>query len=371
MESSDEVLDPDALTIGFARRFATYKRGTLIFRDLGRLAAILNHAEKPVQFLFAGKAHPKDHAGKELIAQVVQFAKQPEFRRRIVFLEDYDMNIARHLVQGVDVWLNNPRRPLEASGTSGMKVCCNGGLNLSVLDGWWDEGYKGDNGFSIGSGEEYSDEQKTYQDDLESRMLYELLEQEITSLFYTRGNDGLPRGWIKRMKRSIATNVAVFNTHRMVVEYAEKCYVTSHRRSGMLASDKFAKASELAAWRQRVLRDWPQVKIENVEVPTPDHVYVGDEFAIRARVCLGALKPEDVEVQLFHGTMDAQGEIARPRTVSLSPSDNLASNGAASTWQFSGKISCRTSGQFGYCIRVLPRHAALAHPFESGLILWG
>jgi len=188
---AEEVLDPDALTIGFARRFATYKRGTLIFRNLDRLGAIINDKDRPVQLLFAGKAHPRDHGGKELIAEILHIARRPEFRRRIVFLEDYEINLARYMVQGVDVWLNNPRRPLEASGTSGMKVCPNGGINLSILDGWWVEGYAQDNGWAIGAGEEYTD--LHYQDDVESRAIYDLLEQEIVPSFYTRSSDGLPR----------------------------------------------------------------------------------------------------------------------------------------------------------------------------------
>src|SRR5262249_13243841 len=195
---ADEVLDPEALTIGFARRVATYKRGTLIFRNLERLAAILTHKDRPVQLTSAGKAPPRDHGGKELIAEILHIARRPELRRRVVFLEDYDMNMARYLVQGVDIWLNNPRRPLEASGTSGMKACCNGGLNLSILDGWWVEGYAGDNGWAIGAGEEYTD--LTYQDDVESRAIYDLLEQEIVPQFYNRSSDGLPRAWLRMMK---------------------------------------------------------------------------------------------------------------------------------------------------------------------------
>ncbi len=217
---ADEVLDPEALTIGFARRFATYKRGTLIFRNLERLGAILNNKDRPVQFIFAGKAHPRDHGGKELIAEIVHVARRPEFRRRIVFLEDYDINVARHLVQGVDVWLNNPRRPLEASGTSGMKVCCNGGLNLSILDGWWVEGYQGDNGWAIGAGEEYTD--LTYQDDIESRAIYDLLEQEIVPLFYTRATRR-PAARLAQGDEALdrARCCPVFNTNRMVQEYTE------------------------------------------------------------------------------------------------------------------------------------------------------
>src|SRR5262245_35073270 len=242
VEAAEEVLDPDALTLGFARRFATYKRGDLLFRNLERLSALLNNKDRPVQIIFSGKAHPKDQGGKELIARVVQFARKLEFRRRVVFLEDYDMNVARYLVQGVDVWLNNPRRPLEASGTSGMKVCPNGGLNLSILDGWWCEGYDGDNGWAIGAGEEYTD--LHYQDDVESRALVDLVEQDLVPLFYNRGSDGLPRGWIRRMKRCIMTLVPVFNTNRMVEEYTERCYIPSHSRFAKLSVEQLKAAKE-------------------------------------------------------------------------------------------------------------------------------
>ncbi|HYP62571.1 MAG TPA: alpha-glucan family phosphorylase, partial [Acidocella sp.] len=260
---ADEVLDPEALTLSFARRFATYKRGTLLFRNLDRLAAIINNKERPVQILFAGKAHPRDHGGKELIAEITHVARRPEFRRRIVFIEDYDINVARYLVQGVDVWLNNPRRPLEASGTSGMKACCNGGINMSILDGWWCEGYSGDNGWAIGAGEEYTD--LTYQDDVESRAIYDLLEQEIVPLFYNRSSDGLPRGWVSAMKRSISTICPVFNTNRMVQEYMERCYAPAHWRFGALAADHLKKAASLAQWRRNLTRGWPQVRVEAVD----------------------------------------------------------------------------------------------------------
>src|SRR5262249_46462702 len=195
----------------------------------------------------AGKAHPKDHGGKELISEILHIARRPELRRRVVFLEDYDMNVARYLVQGVDVWLNNPRRPLEASGTSGMKGSANGGLNLSVLDGWWVEGYQGDNGFAIGAGEEYTD--LTYQDDVESRSIYDMLEQEIVPLFYTRSSDGLPRGWLRTMKRSMATLNPVFNTGRMVAEYTTEAYYPSAQRYHRLTAEGLRKAAELAHWR--------------------------------------------------------------------------------------------------------------------------
>jgi starch phosphorylase len=372
IEAADEVLDPDALTIGFARRFATYKRGNLIFRHMERLLKILNDKDRPVQFIFSGKAHPKDHGGKELIAQVNQYARRAEFRRRIVFLEDYDMNIARNLVQGVDVWLNNPRRPLEASGTSGMKVCCNGGVNFSVLDGWWDEGYVGDNGWSIGRGEEYTKEQESYQDDVESRLIYDLLEQEIIPAFYTRGNDGLPRAWLKRMKRSIATNVPVFNTNRMLKEYAETSYVPSYRRFQHLSSNQFQKAAELAKWRQRLREGWGNIQVESVDAPANDPMHVGSHLHVRAKVALGPFTPDDVDVQLFHGPLDSRGEITQPSTVPLiAAAGPEPSNNGNRVWLFTGRIPCRASGQYGFCLRVLPKNPALSNSFEPGLVAWG
>jgi starch phosphorylase len=367
---ADEVLDPDALTIGFARRFATYKRGTLIFRNLDRLAAIINGKDRPVQIIFAGKAHPRDHGGKELIAEIVHIARRPEFRRRVVFLEDYDINVARYLVQGVDVWLNNPRRPLEASGTSGMKVCCNGGINLSVLDGWWVEGHTGDNGWAIGAGEEYTD--LTYQDDIESRAIYDLLEQEIVPLFYTRGSDGLPRGWLKVMKRSISTIAPVFNTGRMVQEYMEKCYGPSEERFEQLTRDGLKRAASLSRWRATVVRAWPQVRVEAVETNGADPMHVGNQMEVKARVQLGNLSPDDVQVQLFHGVVDNLGEIPQPDTVTMSHNGApVARDGGGSVWLFNGVIPFRASGQHGFAVRVLPKNNDLASPFEPGLVCWG
>ena len=364
---ADEVLDPEALTIGFARRFATYKRGTLMFRNLDRLAAILNNKERPVQIIFAGKAHPRDHGGKELIAEIVHISRRPEFRRRMVFIEDYDINVARFLVQGVDVWLNNPRRPLEASGTSGMKVCINGGLNLSILDGWWCEGYSGDNGWAIGAGEEYADSERTYQDDVESRAVYDLLEQEIVPLYYNRTTDGLPRGWVNYMKHAIMTVCPAFNTHRMVEEYAKTCYIPSAERYSQLTLDNLKAAADLSQWRRRLLRDWPQVRVETIAADGKDAMRVGAELEVKAQIALGSLSPQDVEVQLFHGIIDNAGEIPLPRTALM------ATNGdhSGASWLFKGKIRCEASGHYGYTVRVLPRHSNLGNPFEPGLVCWG
>jgi starch phosphorylase len=363
---AEEVLDPEALTIGFARRFATYKRGTLIFRNLERLAAMITSKDRPVQIIFAGKAHPADRGGKELIAEILHVARRQEFRRRIVFLEDYDMGVARYLVQGVDVWLNNPRRPLEASGTSGMKVACNGGLNLSILDGWWVEGYEVNNGWVIGHGEQYTDEK--YQDDVESRAIYDLLEQEIVPTFYTRGSDGIPRGWLKMMKRTILTIGPVFSTGRMVAEYMEKCYAPSIERFEKLTTEGLTRASKLARWREAMRRGWPKIRIENVEAKGADPMHVGSALEVKARVDLGPFSPDDVDVQLFHGLLDSMGEIADPQSVTMTHTGSAI---RGNVWQFTGTIPCEMSGQHGYAVRVLPRHPDLAHPFEPGLLCWG
>jgi starch phosphorylase len=362
--AAGEVLNPEALTIGFARRFATYKRGDLIFRDVERLAKIVNDANRPVQIIFAGKAHPKDNGGKELIARVFQMAKRPEFRNRVVFIEDYDMNVARHLVHGVDVWLNNPRRPLEASGTSGMKICANGGLNLSILDGWWCEGYNGENGWAIGAGEEYTD--LHYQDEVESRALYEMIEKELVPLYYDR-DGSLPRNWIRRMKNSMRTLCPVFNTNRMVEEYATRVYAPSHARYGKTAAAGLAGAVELAGWRKRLGAAWSAVRVETIESPTPETLKVGGEIDVAASVHLGGIPPADVAVQACFGRIDAMGELTEPSTIALK-SGGVDATGRAI---FKGKVHCTASGQFGLAVRVLPNHPLLPNPFEPGLVTWG
>src|SRR5262249_25939976 len=301
-----------------------------------------------------------------VIANVLHMARRPDLRSRVVFLEDYDMNIARQMVQGVDIWLNNPRRPLEASGTSGMKVCVNGGLNLSVLDGWWVEGYQQDNGWAIGAGEEYTD--LDYQDQVESRAIYDLLEQEIVPIFYERGSDGVPREWLKRMKRNIATNVPFFNTNRMVQQYVEVSYWPSAKRPLALAGDGMRRAIALAEWKRKVASSWGQARVDGVEsLANTDQLRVGEELAVKARVQLGALTPDDVSVQLVHGTLDALGDISRTHVAPMSPTG--PQRGGA--WEYQGTISCRASGQYGFAVRVLPKPPDLASPFEPGLVCWG
>jgi starch phosphorylase len=363
--AAEEVLDPEGLTIGFARRFTTYKRATLLFRDPDRLIKIMGDRDRPVQVIFAGKAHPHDNPGKELIRQIIHMARRQELRSRLVFLEDYNMNIARYLVQGVDVWLNTPTRPHEASGTSGMKAAANGVLNLSILDGWWDEAYTSDIGWAIGRGEVYDDH--NLQDHIESNAIYHLLEEEIVPLFYERGSDGLPRGWIKKMKASMEATCPVFNTHRMLQEYTEKYYIPARERYDRLSTDHLAPVKTLAEWKARIHQHWSRVQISHVESDISGEIQVGTASSIWAEIYLGELTPGDVRVELYYGRIDANGEILDPQIVEMQSKQN----GTNGQYAFVGNVVFRSSGQHGFTVRVVPKHPELVDPFEMGLVLWG
>jgi len=361
---ASEVLDPKALTIGFARRFATYKRATLIFRDTDRLARIVNDAQRPVQIIFAGKAHPHDTAGKELIRQIIHIARRQELRQRIVFLEDYDMNLARYILQGADIWLNNPRRPREASGTSGMKATANGAINLSVLDGWWDEAYAPEIGWAIGRGEVYDD--LNFQDEVESRALYDLLEKEIVPLFYTRSSDGLPRRWIAHMKASMSAICPTFNTNRMVLNYMEAAYAPAAQLFNRLAENDMTGARALAAWKARLRQHWDQIRITRIQDDLNDKLQVGGLLRVQAEIVLGELLPDDVQVECYHGRVDQQGQLLDGRAIAMTHAEP---NGSGS-YIFSGAVPCEMSGQYGYAIRILPRHLDLSNAFDMHLIRW-
>lgn len=371
IEAAEEVLDPDALTIGFGRRFATYKRATLILRDTERLDNLLNDPKRPLQIVFAGKAHPKDEAGKELIRQIVTLSRQAPFRRKLVFLEDYDTAVARYLVQGADVWLNTPRRPLEASGTSGMKAMANGAINLSVLDGWWDEAWDLSDptddpiGWAIGGREAYDD--PNYQDQVEAEALYDILEQEVIPLFYERGADGLPRRWIGRMKASISRLGSFFNTHRMVKEYTERFYLLAAERYQHIIEDDQARARTLAAWKNRVQIEWPTVRVLDAESDDTTQSKVGQDLSVRVKVLLGKLQLTDVRVELYLGRVDADGEIIDGDAIAMEPVGIV--EGEAYLFK-AGAVPCRKSGLHGYTIRVLPQHAELTGKFIPGLITW-
>jgi starch phosphorylase len=365
IEAADEVLNPEALTIGFARRFAPYKRATLLLRDPDRLARILTDPDRPVQVIFGGRAHPRNDPGKELIRQIVDLARQERFRRNVVFLEDYDMAAARYMVQGADVWLNTPLRPREASGTSGMKATANGVLNLSVLDGWWDEAYQPEVGWAIGRGEMYDD--REYQDQVEAAALYDLLERDVVPLFYDQGVNGLPRRWINHMKASIGTLCHFFNTHRMVQEYTERFYLPGAERYRELTADDMARAKALAAWKSRVRQGWSQVRVEKVETEPFTELQVGDRLRAETRVYLGSLTPDDVRVELYLGRVDADGELVEAEATLMQPFEQ----DKAGSYRFeANEVTCFTSGCHGYTVRVLPHHPDLTTPFLPGLIVW-
>jgi len=361
---ASEVLDPRTLTIGFARRFAPYKRGTLLFRDFERLVRILCNPETPVQIIFAGKAHPQDEKGKSLIRDLIHRVRDERIRRRVIFLENYDMTIARYLVQGCDVWLNTPRRPREASGTSGMKAVANGAPNLSVLDGWWDEAYTREVGWAIGHGEEYQDED--YQDAVESASIYDLLEHDIVPLFYTRGTDGLPRGWIAKMKAAMGQLCPVFNTNRMVCDYVSEHYTTTAERYQTLIADQGARARALAAWQERVAREWHNVRIRSVHASGTEEAKVGGEISVWCQVELGALQPEDVVVEIVTGRIDARGQLAGPEVVVM----RLEGHEEERVHLFRGEIECRRSGREGYAVRVMPSHVDMGNRHVTRLARW-
>ncbi len=359
-----EVLDPHILTIGFARRFATYKRATLLLQDPERLTAILTNKDFPIQIIIAGKAHPEDTPAKELIKQLVRFSRNEDVKRRLVFIEDYDMNVARYMVAGVDVWLNTPKRPYEACGTSGMKVAFNGGINVSSLDGWWDECYEPDSGWSIGSGETYLDTE--YQNIVESNALYNLLEKEIVPTFYDRDKSGRPSTWIGRMKRSMLKLCPFLSVDRMLRDYALGMYLPCDDRYRLFLADGGERARVLAQWKSQLLQRWSEVRIESVETVEQETVRVGDDLTVKARVKLGALSPEDVSVQIYHGQLDVYGNIAAGEANLMTVSREK--NGDSHL--FTGAIRYMSSGRHGFSVRVLPHHEDLDSPFETGLIHW-
>ncbi|MFW6161197.1 MAG: alpha-glucan family phosphorylase [Planctomycetota bacterium] len=364
LATADEVLDPEALTIGFARRFATYKRATLLFRDMQRLGWLLNDPQRPVQIIYAGKAHPRDNSGKEMIRKIIQVSREEGFRSKIVFLEDYDLSVAHYLASGVDVWLNTPRRPLEASGTSGMKIAVNGGLNISILDGWWCEAYRPENGWAIGRGEEYDDEET--QDAVESQALYDILEKEVVPTFYQRGSDGLPRKWIQKMKASMRTVCPEFNTHRMVQEYTERFYVPGIRKGRKLLASGLANARSLATWKQRLAKAWQGIEILSVEVAAQREHRVGAELPVRAAVRLGNVTDDDIVVQIYEGKLNAHHEIQEPTILDMA-CERCDDDGVC---HYTGSIPCENAGLHGCVLRILPRHEDLSNPHDTGLILW-
>ncbi|WP_406473274.1 glycosyltransferase family 1 protein [Streptomyces sp. NBC_01615] len=358
----DGVLDPDVLTIGFARRVPSYKRLTLMLRDRDRLMDLLLHAERPVQIVVAGKAHPADDGGKRLVQELVRFADDPRVRHRIVFLPDYGMAMAQKLYPGCDIWLNNPLRPLEACGTSGMKAALNGCLNLSVLDGWWDEWFQPDFGWAIptADGTATDDDRR---DDLEAAALYELLEQRVAPRFYERGRHGLPDRWIEMVRQTLTHLGPKVLAGRMVREYVERLYAPAAQAHRSLTADT---ARELASWKSRVRAAWPQVTVDHVEASSATtSAELGTTLSLHVRVGLGDLAPDDVEVQAVAGRVDADDRIADAVCVALKPAGGPDLEGR---WVYEGPLSLDRTGPFGYTVRILPTHRLLASGAELGLV---
>jgi starch phosphorylase len=358
-----EALDPRILTIGFARRFATYKRANLLLTQAERLKALLLSADRPVQFVFAGKAHPADEAGKEMIRQIVACAAELEVRHRFVFIDDYDIAVARALYHGADVWLNNPRRPQEACGTSGMKAALNGALNLSILDGWWDEMFDGENGWAISSAEQVDDLGR--RDHLEANSLLELLEEQVVPLFYDRTADPVPHRWVAMVKHSLASLGPRVSASRMVRDYVEELYEPTGARATALGADGAERARELAAWKQRVRAAWHAVHVEWTEADV-SVAELGTSRKVAASVALGDLSPADVDVQLLHGPVGQNDDLLDRSTVSMTnagPADEHHT-------RYEGTFPADRAGRYGFTVRVVPNHPDLVGPAELGLAAW-
>jgi starch phosphorylase len=357
----DKVLDPDVLTIGFARRVPSYKRLTLMLRDPVKLTSLLLHPERPVQLVIAGKSHPADDGGKKLIQELVRFSDNPAVRHRIIFLPNYDIGMALTLYPGCDVWLNNPLRPLEACGTSGMKAALNGCLNLSVLDGWWDEMYDGQNGWAIPTADRVSDPDR--RDELEANALYDLIENTVAPLFYGRDGNGLPTRWMEMVRHTLTTLGPQVQASRMVSDYVNNLYAPAARAAKSL-NGSYSGARELAAWKARVRAAWSDTRVDHVESSgVGDAPELGSTVEIRAFVSLGGLDPADVDVQVVHGRVDETDQITHSSVVSLQHAEAYE----AGRHRYVGDIKLERTGPFGYTTRIVPRHRLLASSAELGV----
>ncbi len=357
-ESVRSALDPEALTICCVSRFTDYQRATLLLRDPGRLAKIVQDPDRPVQFIFAGKAHPADEHAKGLIREIVEFTNADPFGPHMVFIEDYDIDVAAHMFQGADVWLSSSRRPMEACGMNGMKAAANGALNLSTLDGWWDEGYRGENGWAVGWGEEYDNHD--YQDDVESKALYEILEESVKTIFYERSADDLPREWIRMMKRSIRTICPKFNSHRMVCDYVAQLYVPAARSFHELQKDGHGVLREMVAWKKKMELDWENISIKGVEVLDETNALKGKEVEVLVTLDTAGHGPEELRVELLHGPIDIWEKFKDRHVTPLTVKP--AADRTDGNVVFSGRMPLSQAGLYGYAVRVTPDHPNL--PFS-------
>ncbi len=364
---SDSGLDPDALTIGFARRFATYKRADLIFRDLDRIRRIMNKQGRPVQIVYAGKAHPADKPAQEVIKHIIDISRLEGFSGKIIMLENYDISIAKRLVQGVDIWMNNPRRPMEASGTSGQKVCVNGILNFSILDGWWCEGYNGANGWSIGNDEHYTNEHA--QDDADSASIYEKLEKEIIPLFFERDNDGTPVQWINKVKESIVTLTPEFSTHRMLADYMNKMYLPSIDRSEKMAADQYQTPIQITKWKKHVDSLWNGVSLklpDDYSSMKPIESEPGSPVKLTVNTVLGDLMPSDVRVEVYYGEADEHGKIHAAGSQIMELQGQIGQG----LYSYVADLNIAEGGEYDYTFRIYPYRSDLTDSFDAGKIEW-
>ena len=363
MKAVESVLDQDTLTIAFARRFATYKRANLLFQDPDRLEAIVNSKDRPVQFVFAGKAHPRDNEGKGIIRSLVDFGRRTNLRHRFIFIEDYDMHVARFLVQGADVWLNTPRRPMEACGTSGMKAALNGVLNVSILDGWWNEGYRPERGWRIGNGEEYRDH--NYQDTVESQALYNIIENEVAPLYYDRAAGGTPKAWLKMMKASMKMAMSDYCSLRMISEYEERFYLPGSRRFEELIADKGAEARQLSLQHRRLQEKWHQIQVSPPVRSAKGPFRVNQSFEVTTIVQTGELRPEELNVELYYGKMRHLDRIDGPRTKMM----HVKETRSTGAYLYACHLPCTDSGRYGFTVRVTPNADAWIR-YRPELLTW-
>jgi starch phosphorylase len=361
----DDVLDPRFLIVGFARRFASYKRATLLLSQPDRLRALLLDEHRPLQLVFAGKAHPADEIGKEMISKIALFARDPAVRHRIAFVEDYDISIARSFTQGSDVWLNTPRRPMEASGTSGEKAALNGALNCSILDGWWDEMFDGRNGWAITSAESYEDLGR--RDEVEAESLFDILESQILPLYYEHRAERFPREWVHRVKDSLGSLGPKVLASRMVRDYVETMYEPISARADAAAAADFARARALSQWKQQVVAAWSGVAVVDVVGAEAATLDLGGTLEVTAEVALGALTSDDVDVQLIHGQVALNDELTDTEVISMKLAGR---SGAGATLGYTGRLTCDQAGRHGYTVRVIPAHPDLASPVEMGCVAW-
>ncbi|MEQ9234886.1 alpha-glucan family phosphorylase [Coleofasciculus sp. E2-BRE-01] len=367
IDRAREVLDPSILTIGFARRFATYKRANLFLRDLDRIKKIIQgdkERKRKVQFVISGKAHPKDMPGKDFIRKIIHTIREAGLDNSVVFVPNYDIHIARLMVSGCDIWLNTPRRPREASGTSGMKGSMNGLMNVSILDGWWGEADYVRTGWPIGHGEEYDNPE--YQDEVEANALYDLLEQEIVPLFYDRDDEGLPRGWIAKMKDAIRLNCPTFNTARMLRDYAMRGYFPASERYKAMTSEGYQPVKALAQWKQHLFEQWYSIKVEDIDIAAPSDLMVNQSVAVKSRINLAGLTDNDVQVELYQGSVNADGQIVNGVPVVMDYQGTDEHNISI----YTADISYDASGLQGLSLRVFPKHKHLSSLYEPGLVLW-